>query len=76
MRASFYGCIEVVEKLIEAGADVNAKDSDGKNALMKARHDKTQKAIIDVVKKKQKKSLKREDGKEFLVGFRDKGIGV
>lgn len=43
---------------------------------MKARHDKTQKAIIDAVKKKQKKSIKRVDGKEFLVGFRDKGIGV
>ena len=41
--------------LIQNGADVNAKDYKGRNAVMIAKDEKTRKAIIDAVKKRNEK---------------------
>jgi ankyrin repeat protein len=49
MRAAFDGHKEVVELLLEKGADVNAKDKDGGTALMIA-YVKGHKEIVKLLK--------------------------
>jgi ankyrin repeat protein len=56
MEASQSGHKEIVELLIEKGADVNQKDNNGRTALIIAKDDKTKKAIIEAVKKKHEKT--------------------
>jgi ankyrin repeat protein len=56
MKASFRGHKEVVEFLIQKGADVNAKSVTGDTALIIAKDEKTKKAIIDAVKKRNEKT--------------------
>ena len=56
MWASLMGCKEVVEFLIQKGADVNQKDNNGQNAMMRADNEKIKKAIIEAVKKRNEKT--------------------
>ena len=56
MKASFRGHKGVVEFLIQKGADVNAKSVTGDTALIIAKDEKTKKAIIDTVKKRNEKT--------------------
>ena len=55
MWASNGGYEEIVELLIQNGADVNVKDHAGRNAVMIAKDEKTRKAIIDAVKNRNEK---------------------
>ena len=56
MWASRDGYTDVVEVLIQNGAEVNQKDEDGETALMIAKDEKTKKAIIEAVKKRNEKT--------------------
>jgi len=56
MEASFIGRKEIVELLIQKGADVNQKDYNGRNAMMCANDAETREVIIEAVKKKNEKT--------------------
>ena len=57
--ASFEGRKEVVELLIQKGANVNQKNNKGQNAMMVAYDNETKKAIMDTVKKRNIKESGR-----------------
>ena len=60
--ASLFGHKEIVELLIQNGADVNQKDNESQNAMMVAYDNETKKAIMDAVKKRNEK----ENGGSFF----------
>jgi ankyrin repeat protein len=62
MEASYNGYKEIVELLIQQGADVNQKNNEGQNAMMVAYDNGTKKAIMDAVKKRNEK----ENGGSFF----------
>ena len=71
MWASREGYTDVAEVLIQNGADVNVKDHAGRNAVMIAKDEKTRRAIINAVKKKNIK----ENGGSFFSKIK-KGLEV
>ena len=62
MWASRDGYTDVAEVLIQNGADVNQKNNKGQNVMMVAYGNRTQKAIMDAVKKRNEK----ENGGSFF----------
>jgi ankyrin repeat protein len=45
MKAADHGNVEVVQQLINAGADVNARDEEGETALDKAADERNLRAV-------------------------------
>ena len=55
LNAVYYGHRDVVELLIEKGADVNQKNGTGRTVMELAKDEEMRKVIIEAVKKKHDK---------------------
>ena len=55
MHASNYGYKDVVELLIEKGADISAESTGGWTAMKVSNNEETRKVIINAIKEKNKK---------------------
>ena len=78
-RAAFFGeddedAIKILRMLIEAGADLNAKDDSGETALMYAAYYDDPEAVEVLLKAGAETDIKDEDGKTAYDMIEDQSI--